>query len=63
MLGILNSVFVPEIFVSPVKEHPIHDGRKRIDVTYQNNASIGFFAKLREIIPSGRVVIECKNYA
>lgn len=47
---------------SPQKQHRIHDGRKRIDITYSNVATEGFFYWLSQHYPSSHVFVECKNY-
>ena len=42
MIGAMEFIFYPDL-IYPVKEDEINEGRKRIDVTYTNNASSGFF--------------------
>lgn len=44
-------------------ETPIHDGIKRIDITYDNVAGDGFFRWLSLNYPAAMVVVECKNYS
>lgn len=47
----------------PHREFPIHNGRKRIDITYTNMAAPGFFAwLLTHEIPCRMIPVECKNY-
>jgi hypothetical protein len=51
----------------PVLAHPnvqteLHDGRKRIDITYTNMGTQGFFLWLAKHFPSPHVFFECKNY-
>lgn len=46
----------------PVKQDEIHDGRKRIDITYVNAARAGFFAWMSNHYPCSHVFVECKNY-
>ncbi|EPZ5305429.1 hypothetical protein ACXO29_004178, partial [Cronobacter sakazakii] len=46
----------------PTKQHKIHDGRKRIDITYNNEAKYGFFYWLSRHYTCPRIYIECKNY-
>lgn len=43
-------------------ETPLHGGMKRMDITYDNIAGVGFFDWLRKNYPSALVVVECKNY-
>ena len=44
------------------KEVKIHDGRKRIDIMFENAATDGFFAWLAQHFPAAYVFAECKNY-
>ncbi|WP_146248699.1 hypothetical protein [Curtobacterium sp. MCLR17_044] len=61
--NLLNALFFPAL-TSPRRESEIHEGRKRIDIRYVNQAQSGFFHWVREIkhVPSSFVVVECKNY-
>lgn len=43
-------------------ETPIHDGMKRLDITYDNVARTGFFLWLATNYPAAMIVVECKNY-
>lgn len=43
-------------------ERELHNGLKRIDITYDNISGFGFFDWLRKNYPSALVVVECKNY-
>ena len=43
-------------------ETPIHDGVKRLDITYDNVARHGFFLWLATNYRAAMVVVECKNY-
>ncbi|MCE2597420.1 hypothetical protein K6Y31_21880 [Motilimonas cestriensis] len=58
---IFTSLLYPSLCY-PIKQHNIHDGRKRIDITYTNEARNGFFAWLSLHYPSSMIFIECKNY-
>ncbi|MFE9859896.1 hypothetical protein [Streptomyces sp. NPDC005780] len=60
--ALLTALFYPSLSM-PEMEEEIHEGRKRIDISYTNNAVSGFFRFLtRHKIPSKYVFIECKNY-
>lgn len=62
--GVLTAIFYPNL-TNPKKEQEIHDGRKRIDIVFQNSAHDGFFFELpnNKSVPSGYVFVECKNYS
>jgi hypothetical protein len=64
VLGILELCFYPAL-IAPRMEAPLHDGRKRTDITFDNAASDGFFYRLHSVhkIPSAYIMIECKNYS
>lgn len=49
---------------NPQKEEKINQGRKRIDITFDNRAEEGFFKELKDQhkIKSPIIIIECKNY-
>jgi len=51
---------------NPQKEEKINQGRKRIDITFDNNLKLeeGFFKELKDSynIPCPIIPIECKNY-
>lgn len=62
-MGACTFLFYPSL-ICPVKEHEIHQGRKRIDIKYTNSAENGFFHRMMTL-PQTRaasVFIECKNY-
>jgi len=63
-IGALEFLFFPTLN-NPQKEREIHDGRKRIDIVFSNNAPGGFFYEMRTT-PSthaAMIIIECKNYS
>ncbi len=62
IIGILEVIFYPNLF-SPEKEVRIHNGRKRIDITYQNAAKDGFFEYIINHVPCPFIIAECKNYS
>lgn len=64
VIGILELLLYPNLS-SPKKEQEIHEGRKRIDIRFNNSAEAGFFF----ILPNTNVsltcpfvYVECKNY-
>ena len=58
---LLTAALYPSLS-NPHRELPIHNGRKRIDITYTNIAEEGFFGWLGKHYPSGHIFVECKNY-
>lgn len=64
MLCILEFIFYPHIS-NPKKEVEINDGRKRIDIVFNNTSKDGFFYDLfdKYDIPANFVMVECKNYS
>ena len=58
---LLSALLYPSL-ASPLKQHEIHDGRKRIDITYSNVAQAGFFDWIGRRYPAANVFVECKNY-
>jgi histone H3/H4 len=58
---LLSALFFPSLS-APRKQHQIHDGRKRIDITYVNSAQSGFFQWLSSHYAAAHVFVECKNY-
>ena len=64
IIGILEIVFYPHL-INPVKELEIHQGRKRIDISFDNASMTGIFRRLSENhrIPCPYIFVECKNYS
>lgn len=56
--------WVKGISRNPILERPINDGRKRIDISFDNAAERGVFSRIRQdpFFVSREVMIECKNY-
>ncbi len=63
IVGILHFLFYPTL-TNPVLEQSVNDGRKRIDITFENEAMGGVFARLRQdpFLIAREIMIECKNY-
>jgi hypothetical protein len=59
---LLTALFYPSL-ANPQVQREIHEGRKRIDITYTNLATEGFFAWLSKHHPSSHIFVECKNYS
>lgn len=59
--ALLSALFFPSLS-APTKQHEIHDGRKRIDITYVNSSQGGFFHWLAAHYAAAHVFVECKNY-
>lgn len=64
IIGVLAAIFYPSL-INPRKEREIHNGRKRIDIVFQNAAKDGFFFELPNTknVPSAYIPAECKNYS
>lgn len=62
--GILELLFFSYI-AHPKIEKEIHEGRKRIDIVFDNIAETGFFFLLGTTynVPCSQIMIECKNYS
>lgn len=59
--ALLTALFYPSL-TNPHVQHEIHEGRKRIDITYTNAATTGFFYWLALHYTAPHVFVECKNY-
>ncbi|WP_456289289.1 hypothetical protein M1D70_04960 [Paenibacillus sp. AK002] len=64
IVGILAYIFYPNLS-SPQLEREIHEGRKRIDIVFDNSADKGFFYRFptRFELPAQFIYVECKNYS
>ncbi|EPM7825950.1 hypothetical protein ACTQ7F_001832 [Vibrio fluvialis] len=58
---ILSALFYPSL-CHPRKQDELHQGRKRVDITYTNEAKNGFFSWIASHYPCAHVFVECKNY-
>ncbi|GDX04838.1 hypothetical protein [Buttiauxella sp. A111] len=58
---LFSLIFYPSLCF-PTKQHEIHQGRKRIDITYVNEAKYGFFHWLLQHYTCPKIYVECKNY-
>ena len=56
-----DTLFYPSL-TNPQRELKIHDGRKRIDISFVNAAADGFFHWLAQHYSAAHVFAECKNY-
>ncbi len=63
MVGALEFIFYPDL-IYPVCEDEINEGRKRIDISFTNNGSTGFFFRRRTEARANasKIMVECKNY-
>ena len=64
MIGVLELLFYPNLS-TPIKEVPIDEGRKRIDIVFNNTAQRDFFFTLPNVstLPCPHIFVECKNYS
>ena len=62
-VGALEFLLYPSLS-SPVVEREINEGRKRIDIQFDNAARAGFFYRIHQVshVPAQFVMVECKNY-
>jgi hypothetical protein len=59
--ALLTPLLHPNL-VMPERESALHQGRKRIDITYANRAEHGFFAWVSRHHAAQYIIVECKNY-
>ena len=60
---LISAIFSPDL-AYPEIQHEIHEGRKRIDITYVNiGREKTFFSWLSTNYPAAHIFIECKNYS
>lgn len=61
--ALLKALFWPALDFDS-REYKIHEGRKRIDITFNNIAHGGFFDWVNRVVdaPAHQVYVECKNY-
>jgi len=64
MIGVNEFIFFPDL-MHPKKEREIHQGRKRIDIVFENGASDGIFYRIPNVrkLPCAYIPFECKNYS
>lgn len=58
---IFSVIFYPSL-CNPKKQTQLHAGRKRVDITYTNEAKTGFFSWLSLHYCAPLIFVECKNY-
>jgi hypothetical protein len=58
---LLTALFHP-VLVDPLKQVKLHNGLKRVDLTFTNYARAGFFEWLSKHYSCQTIFVECKNY-
>jgi hypothetical protein len=59
--ALLSALFYPSL-AHPDVEQEIHEGRKRIDISYMNIAQRGFFHWVADHYSAPHIYVECKNF-
>lgn len=59
---LLSALLYPSL-TYPQRQKPINEGRKVLDLMYNNNANEGFFGWLARHYTAPYIFVECKNYA
>ncbi|MEO7260202.1 MAG: hypothetical protein ABI047_02915 [Jatrophihabitantaceae bacterium] len=60
--ALLSALLYPDL-VNPIRQENIHQGRKRIDISFTNcGEESGFFYWLAMHYPAANILAECKNY-
>lgn len=59
--SLLSALFYPDL-TTPIPQERIHDGRKRVDITYTNMGVGPFFNWLAAHYTCPSIFVECKNY-
>lgn len=59
--ALLTAIFYP-CLTNPQVQLELHEGRKRVDITYTNVATDGFFRWLSQHYSAPHIFVECKNY-
>ncbi len=58
---LLTALFYPALSYAQF-QFPLHQGRKRVDITFSNTDQAGFFHWIGEHYPAAHVFVECKNF-
>lgn len=61
ILSLMKALFYPAL-VDPQAQTPIHNGLKRVDITFTNYAKTGFFDWLNRNYNCPYIFVECKNF-